>query len=112
LLQYIVVGRFFKITKIMSAKQEAIELVEKYKDYVHGYVGSSMLTNYEYPEQTLSQAKKVAIITIDEKIKTCNKFYEKLSFPAEVKSDMGYICFKKELDYLNEVKKEVENLTA
>jgi hypothetical protein len=41
----------------MTPKEKAIELVEKYKAYVHGY---------EYPEQILSQAKKVSVITIDE----------------------------------------------
>lgn len=50
----------------MTPKEKAGDLVEKYKNYVHGYVGSSMLTNYEYPEQILSQAKKVAVITVDE----------------------------------------------
>jgi hypothetical protein len=62
--------------------------------------------------EELELAKLRALVIVDEKIKTCNKFYEKLSFPAEIKSDMGYIHFKKELDYLNEVRKEVENLTA
>ena len=50
----------------MTPKDKAIELIEKSKDYVHGYVGSSMLTNYEYPDQILLQAKKVAIIIADE----------------------------------------------
>lgn len=35
--------------KVIHPKEKATELVEKYKDYVHGYVGSSMLTNTEYP---------------------------------------------------------------
>jgi len=46
--------------------EKAEELVNKYKNYVHGYVGSSMLTNYEYPDQILSQAKKCATICVDE----------------------------------------------
>ncbi len=50
----------------MSEKEKAHELVEKFKDFVHGYVGSSMLTNTEYPEQILSQAKKVATLVVDE----------------------------------------------
>jgi len=49
-----------------TPKEKAEELVEKFKEYVHGYVGSSMLTNYEYPEQILSQAKRVAILTVEE----------------------------------------------
>jgi molybdenum cofactor biosynthesis enzyme MoaA len=52
----------------MSAKEKAVELIEKYKDYVHGYVGSSMLTNHEYPEQILSQAKKCALIAVELKL--------------------------------------------
>lgn len=50
----------------MSEKEKAQELVEKFKDYVNGYIGSSMLTNTEYPEQILSQAKKVATMVVDE----------------------------------------------
>lgn len=56
----------------MTPKEKANELVVKYKDFVHGYVGSSMLTNDEYPEQILSQAKKVAIISANEVIYQLN----------------------------------------
>ncbi len=52
--------------KIMTEKEKAEELINSYKHYVHGYVGSSMLTNYEYPDQILTQAKKCALITTDE----------------------------------------------
>ena len=50
----------------MTEKEKAQELVDKYKDLVHGYVGSSMLTNTEYPEQILAQAKRAAMIVVDE----------------------------------------------
>ncbi len=50
----------------MNAQEKAHSLVEKFKNYVHVYVGSSMITNYEYPEQILSQAKKAAMIVVDE----------------------------------------------
>jgi hypothetical protein len=50
----------------MKAQEKANQLVEKFKNYVHGYVGSSMLSNHEYPEQILSQAKKAAMIVVDE----------------------------------------------
>ena len=50
----------------MSEKEKAQELVEKFKDFVHGYIGSSMLTNTEYPEQILAQAKKVATMVVEE----------------------------------------------
>lgn len=53
----------------MTSKEKAEELLLKFKDYVCGYVGSSMLTNHEYPEQILSQAKKVAIIAVNEILK-------------------------------------------
>jgi hypothetical protein len=88
----------------------AIELVNKFKPFVYPFIGSSMLTNTEDESVIMSNAKLCANISIDEKIETCNKFYEKLSFPAEVKSDMGYISFKKELDFLQQVKKEISNL--
>ena len=50
----------------MEAKDKAIELVEKYKPMVNGYVGSSMLTNTEYPETILRNAKQCALIAVDE----------------------------------------------
>lgn len=50
----------------LTEEEKAKELVNKFKDYVHGYIGSSMLTNTEYPEQILAQAKKAAIIVVDE----------------------------------------------
>ena len=50
----------------MNAKEKSQELVDKFKDYVHGYIGSSMLTNHEYLEQILAQAKNVSIIAVDE----------------------------------------------
>jgi hypothetical protein len=53
----------------MEAKLKAIELVEKYKPIVNGYVGSSMLTNTEYPETILRNAKQCALIAVDELIK-------------------------------------------
>ena len=49
----------------MTAKERAEVLIDKFKDYVHGYVGSSMLSNHEYPEQILSQAKKCAVIACE-----------------------------------------------
>ena len=49
-----------------TPKEKAAELVEMFKDFVHGYVGGSMLSCYEYPDQILAQAKKCAIIVTDE----------------------------------------------
>ena len=46
----------------MIPKEKAVELIEKFKKYVHGYVGSGVLTNHEYPDQVLKQAKKVAVL--------------------------------------------------
>lgn len=50
----------------MTPKEKAKELVDRYKNFVHGYVGSSFMTGHEYPEQILNQAKKVARITVEE----------------------------------------------
>lgn len=41
-------------------QQKAQEIVNVCKTYVNGYVGSSMLTNTEYPEVTLSNAQSLA----------------------------------------------------
>ncbi|OCB78445.1 hypothetical protein [Flavobacterium crassostreae] len=50
----------------MTPKEKAKELVLKYTRYANGYVGSSMLTNTEYPEQIDKNAKEMALISINE----------------------------------------------
>jgi hypothetical protein len=81
----------------MTAKEKAEELVNKFKDYVHGYVGSSMLTNHEYPEQILSQAKKCALIAVDELIKE-HDFKNPISWNTT------------RIKYWNQVKKYIQTL--
>lgn len=76
----------------MTPKEKAQELVEKFKYHVHGYIGSSMLSNTEYPEQILSNAKKVSIIAVNEIIDATNT--------------LGF----KDLEYWQQVKKELENI--
>lgn len=50
----------------MNAKDKAKKLIETHSKFVNGYIGSSMLTNTEYPEQIKDNAKRVSIILIDE----------------------------------------------
>ena len=86
----------------MEAKEKAKELVEKFKDYVHGYVGSSMLANYEYPERILSQAKECALITVNEILS--HDFLE-----PQLKRHVGSVKPNPtQLEYWFEVKKEIE----
>lgn len=49
-----------------TAKEKAIELLEKFKSLVNGYLGSSYLTGTEFPEQILAEAKKCVLIHIEE----------------------------------------------
>ena len=53
----------------MTHQQQASELIDKFRDYVAGYIGSSMLTNTEYPEQITRNAKQCALIAVDEILK-------------------------------------------
>ena len=76
----------------MSEKEKAQELVEKFKDYVNGYIGSSMLTNTEYPEQILSQAKKVATMVVDE-ILLETRQGQKLDWIRERNEGQEYIVY-------------------
>lgn len=87
----------------MSEKEKAQELVEKFKDFVHGYVGSSMLTNTEYPEQILSQAKKVATIVVDEILQEI-RYGQKLDWIQERKEGQEYIV------YWTKVKSEIQDV--
>lgn len=84
----------------MSPQEKAQELVDKFKDYVHGYVGSSMLTNYEYPEQILSQAKKASLIAVEEAEKS----------EYNVLTKFGFVTEKYTSDYWQLVKDEIERL--
>lgn len=75
-LQFTDIGEIFKLIRkyknVMKPKEKANELVDKFKDHVCGYVGSSMLTNTEYPEQILKNAQTVALIVVSEIIATGN----------------------------------------
>lgn len=53
----------------MTPKEKAKELIESYKNYVNGYVGISMLINYQYPKEILDNARRCALITVQEIIK-------------------------------------------
>jgi len=96
----------------MEAKLKAEELVCKYYRLFNNF------PNYQYvienlntiQDEKLYTTKQCALIAVDEMINTCNKFYDKLSYPADVLNDMGYVHFKREREYLLEVKKEIENL--
>jgi hypothetical protein len=78
--------------KNKTPEEFAEELINMFKPYVHGYVGSSMLSNYEYPEQIESQAKECAILCL-------RKIY-----------DFGLLNGLREpLTYLNAVETEIKN---
>jgi hypothetical protein len=88
----------------MTPQEKANELTEKFKDYVHGYVGSSMLTNTEYPEQIIKQAKRCATIAVDEILKL-----ECLLGGSKYPNDL-YLKTTNHLEFWNEVKTEIEKL--
>lgn len=76
----------------MTPKEKAQELINIFKNYVHGYVGSSMLDNYEYPERILSQAKEISLIAVDELIADCDKDV-RLKFWNDVRSELVVATF-------------------
>jgi hypothetical protein len=76
----------------MTPKEKAQELINIFKNYVHGYVGSSMLDNYEYPERILSQAKEISLIAVDELIADCDKDVH-LKFWNDVRSELVVATF-------------------
>lgn len=88
----------------MTPKEKAQDLVNTFKYYVHGYIGSSMLTNYEYPDQILSQAKKVANIVVDEIIFEI-KHNIHLDWMPTRKTGEDFV------EYWTQVKEEIENTT-
>lgn len=86
-----------------SEEEKAQELVEKSKRYVHGYVGSSMLTNMEYPERILSQAKEVATMIVDEILQEI-RHGKKLDWVLERKDGQEYVL------YWEKVKTEIQGV--
>lgn len=89
----------------MDSKEKARELVNKYKDYVHGYVGSSMLSNTEFQDVILSNAKKLVIEFVNEIIDT--------SMTGYLINDSKVAEFQVKMrDYWVEVKKEIEKIDS
>lgn len=81
----------------MTPKEKANQLVARMTQYVHGYVGSSMLTNTEYPEQILEQAKKAAMIVIDECI-NCSQYKSHIQFSVpEIETTEYWLSVKDEI---------------
>lgn len=65
----------------MSPKEKAKELIEKFIPNVYCYLGSGMLTNEYSEEVALNNAKKQALICIDEIVDNGNKLtYDLLDF--------------------------------
>ena len=72
-----------------TPKEKAQELVDKYKYFVNGYLGSSMLTNTEYPEIILLNAKQCALIAVEEILNGSRLFYiEDYDYWQEVKQEL------------------------
>ena len=88
------------VLKIMNAKIKADELVSKFNGVVNGYVGSSMLTNTEYPETILANAKICALKVVDEVRCELKEFDD----------DFGYT--RSRLDFWEEVIKEIQLITV
>jgi len=88
----------------MTAKEKAIELVEKYKPYVYCYFGSGMLVNQEDESTILKNSKQCALIAVNEIIKN-NKDNIIHWMP----------CHSEECgcrDYWTNVKQEINNLKS
>jgi hypothetical protein len=103
----------------MTPKEKANDFIKKFGYYVNGYVGSSMLTNTEYPEQILKNAKELSIIVIDEILKNFDDLNKpeycafdatnerKFTFEGEYDTHMtGYDM----IEFWNQVKSEIELL--
>lgn len=78
----------------MTYKEKAKELIDFYVSYVHGYTGSSMLTNTEFPELVLQRAKECAIYNVDGILEALKVTTNHLSLTSldenEVTKDFGY----------------------
>lgn len=82
----------------MTPPQRARHMVKEYSMFVNGYVGSSMLTNDEYPEVILSNAKELATRVVDEIVNELNR---------KLASTFNDIV---RLSYWETVKREIDNV--
>lgn len=87
----------------MSPKDKARELIEKLLPNVYCYLGSGMLTNEYSEEVALINAKKQALICVEEII--CNILHgvNKYEWTLERRDSSDFIL------YWQEVKQEIEN---
>lgn len=84
----------------MTPKEKANELFEQFGMYVNGYVGSSMLSNFEFPDVLLERQKEITIKVIDTIMKSLQEYgndtHELQNMDAEMR-------------YWNQVKEEIKN---
>ena len=81
----------------MTPQEKAQELVDRFDEYVHGYVGGSVLSNTQYPDVKLERAKECALIAVDEVI-------------ANIEPSVSMDVITARIKYWEEVKNEIEKL--
>ena len=81
----------------MTPQEKAQELVDRFDEYVHGYVGGSVLSNTQYPDVKLERAKECALIAVDEII-------------ANIEPSVSMDVIEARIKYWQEVKNEIEKL--
>ena len=82
---------------MITPKEKAEQLISNFSPFVYCYLGSGMLTNTEDDEVIKINAKKCALITVDEIILEYGTYYK-------VNIDDKYVS------YCQEVKQEIEKL--
>ncbi len=82
----------------MTTKQKAKEIVSNFFKYSNGYVGSSFMTDTEFPDAKLSSAKSIAKDVVREILETLNEreirddFYvEQTGFYNQVLMDIDQV---------------------
>ena len=71
----------------------AEELLNTFRPYVHGYIGSSMLSNFEYPDQIEKQANKVSLLCLD-----------------KIRDYANMVGLREEIIFLNMTEKELNKI--
>jgi hypothetical protein len=74
----------------MDYKEKALELIEQFKPLVYCYVGSGFMTGTEDEDVILMNAKKCAMIVVDENIDTCNEMITLLHSNGQPESSVWY----------------------
>lgn len=84
----------------LTPKEKAVELIEKFKPFVYPYIGSSFLSGDDSPMVIMLNARRCALIAVDEILKIDAAWFDPSCATIESST----------LEYWELVKQEIEQI--